>query len=428
MKFTTMVQGFSKGITPAVDVSSKGDKKFEGTDRINLEVNRDEIVVSAFNKVVAITSKLSDLTTNDLSYRFDTEGKTSVNAKDLMSVLESFPPESSVIFELKTGKDGKAQELSVTMEKDADQFQTLPCFGQLITLPTKATQFTKTAEIRKDILSYGVGKVAFAAGFEKAESSKIYLNTSLKFNKDKVRFSNGTGARHAVLDLEGTGLVKGVTSEIAMLIPAAVLLDCTKLIETSNSDMVKIEESKKSDIYPFQIIFSSDPHEIIVVGLDSSLQWVKEDNIIKQVYDFKMVTKGDDWAYAAKGTSATFNEQIKKERRAHKAHVDVDMAKKTMTIKTNETMRSNRKVSIVDANAPKESNCSFICMSAYLREISNIVRGDDYIQVEAIGAKKPVLIRFYAGDKVADGDKIKLVNSAKNFTEQFVVFFGTHSA
>ena len=103
MEFIVTVEGFKKGIAAAVEAATKETvKDFSGADRINIIAEQTEAKVSAFGGNVGVTTVLSDITMDSLSYVFKSAGETSVGATDLMNILNSFSPEEKVIIKLKT--------------------------------------------------------------------------------------------------------------------------------------------------------------------------------------------------------------------------------------------------------------------------------------------------------------------------------------
>jgi hypothetical protein len=429
MKFNVIVEGFIHGVSAAVEAATRGaEKNFSGADKINIKSCVDEIEASAFGGLMSVKTTFSDLVVDSLGYKFEEEGIATVNAKDLMTVLNSFAIDEEVIFELKDGsKDGKAtKELSITMASDTDQFQTLPCYDNSVNLPAKSDAFSKTLELNRELLLYGLEKVAFAIGFE--GTKQTYLYASLRTAEDNIKFAAGTGTRHIVLDISGKDVVKSTPKESSVLLHKSHIAVFSKILHALKSQTVTIKESKDATSSAFQVVIECSPHEIILIGSDPTIKWIDENVILDMDYTTKMVTRIDDWAYAAKGTTATFNDQVKKERRAHKAVIDVDVAKKEIDIKTNEMMRSNRKVPVVELDTKESTLPSFNCVSSYLREIPTVGEEGSYVQMEMIGPKKPVVFHYHANKNVAERDTIEKKDTATGLTEKMAIFFATYSA
>jgi len=430
MKFKCQVESFIDGILAAVDVSSKGTiKEFYGVDKINVEATKDNIVISAFGGKLGLTSTLSNVSVPSLNYVFDTAGKTTISSKDLLSVLQSFDAIENVIVELKEDKMTDTKELIVSMEKDEEQFQTIPCFHAFIDIPVKTDKFAKELKIDKKVFISGIKKVMYAAGYETERPE--FLVFALTASKDTLRFSAGTGARHSIYEVEGKNIVEASPTDMVFMVPKDHTQAMLKALGSASSDVVVLKEAKKANDVPFHIVVECEPQDFILVGLDPSNKWPDENKVLGLDYKYKMVIKLGDLALAAKGTAATLNEQVKEDmkqgKKSHKAIFDIDVAKKSVNIKTNEYMRSSRKVALQDVFTTDNNEMSFACVSSYLSEIVDQGDRNEYIQLEAIEAKKPIVVYFYAPEKVADEKTLKNVDKAKGYTEKFITFFGTYS-
>jgi hypothetical protein len=422
MKFTVIVEGFKKSIAASVGAASRGDKDYEGSGRISIEAKPDELVFKVFGGKLGLVSTVSNVIIDSLNYRFDSGGVATVSAVDLLNVLDSFNNGENISFELNQ-KKGQGKELVISMDTDSEQYQTLPCYNSQVVIPDIATKFDKVVSMDKDIFRYGADKVAFAMGFEKEQPQ--FLHMSLTTDKDEIKFAAGTGARHALLDLVGDKIVKSTPTQTSILLQRDNISVIIKILETSDSDTITIKESLKNGDCVYQTIIEFSPYQIILVGLDPMLTWIDEEKILSKKYPIRLVTKVDDWILASKGTIATYNDQVKKEKKAHKALISMDFVTDKITIKANETMRSNRKVTIVDKAVDDGiQSCDFASVSAYLREIA--ASKSEYIQIEAIGKGKPVCVYRHARDTVSKPDDM-VKDDARGFKEKFVVFFGTHA-
>jgi len=422
MKFTVIVEGFKKSIAASVGAASRGDKDYEGSGRITIEAKSDELVFKVFGGKLGLISTVSNVIVDALNYRFYSDGVATVSAIDLLNVLDSFDNGEDISFELNQ-KKGQGKELVVSMEADTEQYQTLPCYNSQVIIPDIATTFDKVVSMDKDVFKYGADKVSFAMGFEKEQPQ--FLHMSLTTDKDEIRFAAGTGARHALLDLIGDKIVKSKPSKTSILLQRDNISVILKILETADSDTMTIKESSKKGDTVYQTIIEFGPYQIILVGLDPMLTWIDEGKILNKKYPIKLVTKVDDWRLASKGTTATYNDQVKKEKKAHKALISMDFIKDKITIKANETMRSNRKVKIMDkAVDDGMQSCDFASVSAYLREIA--ASKSEYVQMEVIGKGKPVCVYRHAKGAVSKPDDM-VKDDERGFKEKFVVFFGTHA-
>jgi len=430
MKFSVMVEGFMKAIDAAASAATKSSlKDFPEGERMTISATKENMVVSAFGGRLGIKTVVSNDSFVNLNYQHTNDGKVTVNAKDLVRVLESFIPEETVI--LKTKKNSKdnniVNELYVMMSDDEEQYQTLPCYDSDVNLPEKASNFVKTIEMDKNTLIYGISKVMFAAGQE--QTKPLYLNMSLATAVDSIKFSAGTGSRHAILSVDGKNIVKSTPKKASILIPKDTLGILTHILSNAVSETVFVKESNKKDGAPFQVVIESGEQEIMLVGLDSSLKWVDESKLLNAKYPNRMITRISDWAYASKGTFATFDHKLKKEGKVHKAYLNVDLTKNHIVVKTNEAMRSSRKIPIIDHEFEDDGECDYICVSSYLHEMTSIAKEDGgFIQIELIGATKPIVVYYHAGKELVDSDDIKKEDDGVGFSEKLIIFFGTHTS
>jgi len=426
-----MVEGFISAIDAAASAATKGTlRDFQEADRITISSTNDDIIVSAFGGRLGIKTTVSNNIFANLNYHCKNEGKVTVNAKDMMKVLESFIPEETVIFQTKKNTDSSniVNELCITMLNDAEQYQTLPCYDTHVNLPEVASSFLKTIEIGKDAFIYGVNKVIFAAGNERTKP--LYLNVLLSSSDDEIKFSAGTGSRHVLLYMDGKKIVKANPKKTSILIPKDALSVFTHVLNNVKSDVITIKESDRKGNAPFQIVVECGEQQMVLVGLDSSLKWVDESPILDIDYPNKFVTRLSDWSYASKGTHATFNEQFKREGSIHKAQLDIDLAKKQLFVKTNAAMRSSRKVTIIDHKFGDESEVDYSCVSSYLQEISSIVDNDEgFVQIELMKATKPIIVYHYASKKITeDTNDIRKEDEGNGFSERLIMIFGTYSS
>lgn len=428
MKFTVKAEGFITAISAAIDAATKANlKDFSGGDQIKIEASQDEIIVSSFGGRLAVKTSISDVTFNELNYIFEEKGYVLVNAKDLLSVLTSFSSAEDLVFEVEVldeGDGSRSVELKISMKSDSEQHQTLPVYDNKMQLPIKADNFAKVIEVKRYILSSGLERVVPASGYEK--ENHVFLNVAIRAKKNYVRFSAGTGGRHIILEMEGNEVAKATPSDASILIPKDYVPIINKVLSTVTTENVKIQESKKSDTTTFQVCIECGPQEIIIVGLDSALKWVDEQKVVDLNYTTKTIVKVQDLALAANGIRATFNDQIRKAKRIHKVSFDIDMKKKVISVEANEVMRSLRKIEIVDSESQGDKS-NFRCMSEYLKEIANYTKDDEFVQIESIDAKKPVVVYGHALNKVANKDDIKKTDSATGITEKMTIFFATTS-
>jgi hypothetical protein len=251
-----------------------------------------------------------------------------------------------------------------------------------------------------------------------------YLNWVLRAEKDKVRFVTGTGARFAVLDVAGNGFLS-VTKDVNFLFPKDHTQSVLKVLDSASEEKITIKKTKDSNPNS-QIVFEFGSIEILFVNLDSDMKYIDENTILNNTYGYKYVTKISDWEFVGKGIEATFNEELRKERRIQNATTVVDKANSTLLVKTNDIMKSSRKVPLLDSSVADNKDIVIYCNAPYIKEIFAYGSPEDNVQIESTGEpQKPILIRHYASDTVKDGASLKKINESSGISEQFTIFFAT---
>jgi hypothetical protein len=428
MKFAATAGGFISAISFAAEVSQNAAvKDHADLNKITIKADKDQITVLAFNGRVGIESNLSNLTTNDLGYKFEEEGLCTVNSKDFLNIMTSFNIKESLHFETKAGLDN-TNELVVSKESDKEEFQTLPVYPQndAVNLPAKSTNFANEITIRKDIFSESLKKIRFAFGFENKDSKVRYLYWVLRLSKNKVRFVSGTGSLFACLDVEGKNIIKsgGKTSLLFPTRPVDLLLKI--LAATAEEDVMIKESDPKDTSVPYQIVIKTNIADIILVGLDASISWIDEDAQMGLDFTHKFVTKIEDWEYTAKGIEATFNDAFKQTQRCHRASVEVKPKDSVIVVKADDFMKASRKVPVQSLDFPKDAgDATFICPSVYLSEIKKQVK-DGYVQFEFIGGStRPVLVNCYGKPTIEKREHLKKDDDILKISETLTIFFAT---
>ena len=423
MKFKAKVSGLTAGTAAAIEVATKNVvKDFEHVDKVRVACTVDELSVQAWNGRMCIEEILSDLTM-DLGWEHSKDGIACVNAKDLGRVLSSFKPDVKLDVELKDNKDS-GKELVLSLESDKKQYQTLPCYDDEIDFPSmpKGSDGVKEININRGVFLRGVGKILFAAGFE--EQREKYLYWVLRAEGENARFAAGTGQRFAILDVEGKNVFGAKPKKHTFMMPKAQTPVLVSILGNLDDDNITIKEIKNDNV--FQLAIETARQKMLLLGMNPSIDWIDENVVLSADYTFKFVTEISDWKYASKGATATFDEQLKKEKRPHKAHVKVHPDDGDLFISTDHRMKSARKVGLIDFKGDGDG-VEFVAGSSYISEIAENADEDGYIQMEFIKTvdekRKPVLVRYFAADKVADGSTLSRINASSDTKESFSIFF-----
>lgn len=422
MNFSVKVSGFKNAISNIVDVSIKDAiKDSPGEDKIILSPDKQYISASAFNGRIAISEDLSDINNDDLCYRFNDPGEIIVNSKDILRVLDSFEPKEIVVFET----NSSTSELIIKKESDSDQYQTLPCYSQTITFPKSASKFDKEVEIRKDILLAGIDRVFFAVGFE--ADREQYLYWVMRTYKEGVRFAAGTGSIFSVVNFDGADIITSNPETTKILFPKAHTSVVHKILSAMTCEKIKIKQSLSTDPSPYQIVIEAGTVVMTLVGMSPNISWVDENRFLDMKYDSKMVVDISDFGWASRGVMATFNEEMSKSNRISKSIIEVNPVKSLITVETKDLMKALRKVNIKDyfSSDGQNKEHKITCSSTYLSNMTKFSSKTKNVQIEMFhdDINKPVLIRYYANDKVSDADDIKNQNNMAGVTEKLNMFF-----
>jgi hypothetical protein len=261
----------------------------------------------------------------------------------------------------------------------------------------------------------------------------------LRSQKGGIRFAAGTGARFAILDIEGKNVCSSTPNQTSLLFPKEGTPVFQSILEALTDETITIRQSDPSDSggAPYQILISCGQVEIYLVTMNPNVEWIDEDRVLKADYTFKTITRVEEWGRLGKGVIATLTEQLKKEKRHPKAECTIYIDKKQFGVKINDIMKCSRKAVIVDS-ATKQGNgeCSFSCDAPYLKEIADYNTGDEFVQIETYsendtvtekGTSKTVVVRYHAADKVKDGEDLKKDNESLGVSERFTIVFAKRS-
>jgi len=423
MKFKISASVFAGAITPILEVSQKGGlKDFDGLNKINVKVDKNTVSVSAYNGNLAITKNIDVALTDNLDFEFEKEGEVATDAEQLKNALCSFPPGEVILVELKSS--GASKELYINSSTDMDQFQTVLCFVDIIDLPTAATVFKKEISVDRSIFLASVEKIKFAFGYEEERGNGEFLYWVMRAKKDFLRFASGTSGVFAILDIEGDSIYSSTGSDFDILFLNSYMPLLLGILSKTDSEKITIKVSDSSN---YQIVVSSRDFDIIMLGMNPSLEWIDESTILNKKYPFKVVTSIKDWKYASKGISATYTAEMKKQGQIHKTLMKADFAKNIFTVKSENQIKALRKIKILDGEYPDPDStvCKSATYSNYILDTMAATKKDGNIQMEFSGetGKKPVFIYFDAGDKVMDQKTLTNTNIISGCTEKFTVFF-----
>ncbi len=420
MKFTAKVVGLLNGLQPVIGVAENGAKReYPDAFKVSITVTKDGVVAEAHNGNVAITYSLVDQINLDYVYG-GTDGTVTVSAKDLLNTLLSFDSEDTLNVSL------NGTELTFVPQSDPEKLQTVPSEVRQIEMPKVAVTFAKETTINKSILIEATNQVLFAIGFEKFREEFLYWK--LIVEDKKLRAVCGDGGRFPLYEAEGDNIVSA-SQPTTLFIYKEHNPALLKVLNTVECDTVSIKEytrANDSDVISDQFVVTIGPATLVLIGHDPGVKWPDEQAFLDRTNYFKFVTKASDWSKELAGAWATYNEDVRSQNAVHVTFLTFDAAKGIITIKTENTMKSLRKVKILDSQiAPGQPDTiEFKVLTTVLRDAIKQANGN--IQMELFNSVKPMVMKYFAADTVSDVPLYR-VNQAAGTKEQYVIAFGAYN-
>jgi len=431
MKFTVNVGKLLAAIDPCIDISlsSKNSiKDFIGLGKIYIKSNKDneELYVKSFNGKIAIDGTLNNLMVDDLSLSVSEDGFITLDSKHLVSALESFNSEQSVVFNL-VNKTDQSKELFIHDAADDTQYQTLTCFNDDVEIPSKIedSEVENKFKIGRELFLSGQNKISFALC---SDSQKVeFLYWVMRVKGDRIRFASGMGGMFAFYDVEGKNIIDSTKKDFNILFSSEYTPSMVKVLKEISDSSITVKESKSQ---PHKVSVSAGIYTLLLVGMDPPNDWINDVDLFnRDTSDCRFVVKAEDWEYACRGADATHTDEMKKEEKTHSVNLCFDSVKNVVEVKSENALKSIRKVKVSDFTTScglKEHNCS--SYSKYVSSVLNFVKSG-FIQFEFASKKdstaKGGIVKVYcnASDKVADGSSLKSTNLASGVSEYSTVMF-----
>jgi hypothetical protein len=412
MKFQAKLSGFLVGLQPAIVAATTGVKRdYDDALKVAITVKGNDLLTEANNGNVAVTNSIAAV--SGVEFKPVTDGTVTVKAADLSAMLGGFSSDDVLIFEV------KGAELTVSPENDPEQGSSMPSESRCIVMPTLASSFTKEVEIKRETLTNAMKKVLFAVGEEKYRPQFEYW--VLRVRNDGFRAAAGDGARFSVYEIEGANVVKS-KDEFNIAVSKSHNQVLQKLLDSGTADSVLIREAG-TDAATGQIAVSFDTITLLLIGHDPGTKWPDENKFLNRPNPIKYTTALTDWDPVLKSVNATYNEAVRQQNQVHHCSMQFDTAKGNVLVKADHFMKTTRKVKIRDVEGD-DGGLSFVCLSRYMGEVYKVGESGDRIQLEFVDDKAPVVVRFFAGDKVSNAPLYK-VNATNQTREQHVMFIAS---
>jgi DNA polymerase III sliding clamp (beta) subunit (PCNA family) len=425
MKFNVNANILSEALFSCIEVTTKNfNKEFDGAGKITLEAKKEGINAVSHGGAMSVIASISNDNFVDLEYECETEGEVTIDAAELDEAIKSM-----LSFNVCVDATGSKMIISYMKEtgKGTHEERQIVAFkNEKVNSPVLAKKFDKSVSINREVFVDGISKVQFAVGW--AQTQPYYMVEMVEVENDKVRFASGTGARFAVLDVEGKKIIKGVDEKIQYFFPKDSVANVIKVLSHASSldiDIKYAESSKGKNRHPAQMVIDfQDGMKLILLGLDSSVKYPELNNILQFDYPYQISSELSNWKAAVMGAGATYTSEIKAENDIHNTDVTASLENNYFLIETKLRNETERTVDFGDEVVYKDKDVadpSFRCGTNYLQEV--------YHQG---GKSGPMTLLFEAAPE-ADGGKLRPItvkfadkhNEVKETVEKFSMFFAT---
>lgn len=426
MKINCVVSDLLEFLEPACYVASKAMLKTNPyNDLITIGVGDDEIEFLSFNGMVSMQTNIKNLSVECDNFTVSGKGLITVNSYNLLKNIMSFDTDEKL--EIKLSDESGQKELRISKANDLEEFQTLPCYNDDVSLPKRSDdKVDKSLDIDKTTFVECASKVNFALGFE----SK-FLYWVMRVAGNKVRFAAGDNRRFAILDIKGDGVAKSKSKTASIMLPKEHTAILLKLLGKAKDSIFSIKESasKKSELFYQSIKF--DNHIMTFSHVDPNIQWPDENKVLKKEIKTKFIVSAADWETVAKAVDAAFDGAEIDENKAEIVTLRTEFGAKLLHIEVNENHKISRKIPLLDYASESEEDLEFKVAALYLKDIFNKGEKDGKYQfefgeaMEDVNGNKfigPFMVRYYAKDKVDSQENILIVDNGTNWERKFLFF------
>ncbi len=414
MEFKINVSKFITALAPVIDVATKNTvKDFEGAFMVSISAMNDELNLVAHGGNACIQKNLLNAKIDKLNYECIEEGETVVEAKKLMMSLSSFPPHSDIKISINLTTAGDDSNGEMEMVCDGTEIQSMPISKNDVNPPVAAKTFIAELEANREIFIKGMQKVNFSAGIE--EYRPKYLCQVFDASKDGVRFIAGNGARFAINEITGKGIVK-TTKKQRIVFPKHNISNIIATLKAASTENITLKEGEGSKDNSEQIVIEFDDTILTILGIDANIKkdYADVDKILNYDHPYKFKIDIKDWVYPTKGTRATYSDEMKTDSLVHNAEVEINVKKDKFIVKANTNMKSKRTVKVETIDSGDEDKMLIRCNSLYLAEMVNQGYDSGSITMRFIDQDKPVVV-----------DYPDLVDGVRDTIEKYSIFFTT---
>ncbi|MFW6009142.1 MAG: hypothetical protein ACOCP8_07755, partial [archaeon] len=406
------IEALLKGIYSSNVVSKvNDDNEFVDANKITLNVLKNKLVAESNGKYIVSYAPITDKYIDELEYDCINPGKITVNALELIAVLEAFPPNEKVKFKYNNG------ELLIQSSFDKEREQSVSIMSEDVELPMIAPEYNKITKVDRETFIKGVKKVKFAMGF--ARTNRKYMCLIMQAIGDKLRFMAGSGGRFAIDDIYGDTVVQKTKDE-TYVFPRESIDAIEKILSKASCDYVTIKEAPENinnKQNPAQIVIEYDEQLLVLVGLNTAGKPQEVDKFLNATYENTIATRAQDWQYIVKGIKASDTYEYRDSHDIHNTRIENDKQNNKILVKTLTKKLCKAKITVEVKEDMKEGGY-FHCNSIYIQEMINscenkseviTMKYDNYKEGEK---SRPVLVEYE-----------DIVNRSKNTIEKFKLLF-----
>jgi len=414
MEFKINVSKFLSALAPVIDVATKNTvKDFESAFMVSVSAYNDEISLVSHGGNACIQKNLMNSKIDSLNYECISEGEAVVEANKLMITLSSFPPNKDVTISINAQKAGDNNLGEMEVVCDDTEMQSLPVSKNNLSMPTLAKTFATELKTNREIFISGMQKVNFSVGIE--EYRPKYLCQVFDASADGVRFIAGNGARFAINEITGKGIVS-VDKKQRIIFPKNNISNIISSLKAASSETIILKEGEATKDNSDQIIIEFDDTTLIILGIDVNIkkEYADVDRILSYNHPYQFKIDINEWIYPTKGARATYSEEIKRDNLVHNAEIEVSTKKDKFIVKSDTNMKSKRTVKVETLSSGDDDKVLLRCNSLFLAEMVNQGYDSGSITMRFIDKDKPIVV-----------DYPELVDGIKDTTEKYSIFFTT---
>ncbi len=432
ISFKIKAKALLAGIEPALIVSTNSTvKECASANHISLEATPEVLFANANNGRVSVRNPIPYQTTYCTEYQFKGGGNATIRTGDLVSTLASFNEDEILHIETTESKreaiDENASDdekliwqsmtgmaLKLIPESDPTQFQTLPILNVRVEFDQLKQQTLETITVNRDSFVRTMQRVLFAGGFELKREKFMYW--VLRSDKNHIRGAATSGSRLALNDIRGERITD-TKEPRSILMPVEASAAILKVFKDCPTNEITIRNFGK------KITVEADGLSVAIVGINPNINWIDENKYVVRKNLYKFVIAVSELQMAVKGMVATNSDEEKKRDPVHTITLNFDAETKVVSLQSDRgSKKALRKAKMNDVWVAEDQphTVSFKCVVNFVAEAVKYAEKSQYLQFELVSNELPMLVKFYAGEKVTH-ERMFSTSATANGDEEFTM-------